>query len=148
MTLYAHFVLEYETINFNEQKTFSLKDSNSTTKLEYAHIMDKNATLSITGTGNLSVSIINKSTNSSVCTTSSSEGVIDTELDLILNTTYRITISGAVLSALISETMEKEIETVLVSKTNTLEFIEGVSTRKLYAHLSGEYDLPLITTQE
>ncbi len=140
MTLYARFVLEYETINFNEQKTFSLKDSNSTTKLEYAHITDKNTTLSITGTGNLSVSIINKSTNSSVFTTSSSEGVIESELELTLNTTYRMTISGAVSSVLLSETVEKEIETVLVSKTNTLEFTEGVYTRKLYAHLSGEYD--------
>ncbi len=139
-TLYAKFVYEYEAIEYNEQKLFTGKNSESITKLEYVHSTSNKTVLTVNGTGNINVKIYRKTSTAAIFDKSSSDGGIVTDLDLA-EYTYRIIITGQVSSVSIGQVADKTLTTALVSVEDTLEFTDGVSTRKLFAHLSGEYQL-------
>lgn len=140
LTLYAKFVLEYEIINYNENKLFSNKSSDSVTKLEYFNSGDKDTVLTVNGTGNLNVNIVKKSTGLTVYNKTCNDGTLILDLDLAMKAYYKIIITGEVTSVLIGERVNSTLNTAVVSVEDTLEFENGVSIRKLYAHLSGEYN--------
>lgn len=138
--LYAKFILEYEPISFGEQKSFSQKNVESVTKVEYIHNTEKNATLNVSGNGILSVNIIDKISNNSILNETNNDGDLSIDLNLVQNSTYRMTFTGAVSSILINETVEKELDVAVIDTLYTLEFDEGVSEKRFFAHLTGEYE--------